>query len=623
MCGIVGFIGQGSENDINIMTDSISYRGPDDRGIFFNQGIGLGHRRLSILDLSPLGHQPMISDDGNVVIVFNGEIYNFLDLKNSYLSKYKFKGGSDTEVILYLYLEFGDKVFSMIHGMFSIAIYDFRNKKLLLARDRMGKKPLYWGLYDNTLLFASEPKALFKHEKFKKEIDLNSLNKYFQFEYIPTPRSIYKGLNKLEPGHFIEFKNNNIKKIKFWDIKSENKKINLNKAIESLDNLMSEAVKKRMVADVPVGIFLSGGIDSSAIAYYAMKNSKNKIKTFSIGFQDKSFDELKYANIVSKLLNTEHYEKVLSEKDSIDVIHNISNLLDEPLADASIIPTYLLSKYAREHVTVALGGDGGDELFWGYDTFVAHKLSFIYDLVPDFIKKIFIKSLDMIPTSFSNISLDFKIKKFIQGYTKKPLHRHFTWLGAFLPNERNKLFKNNILNQIKDFNEFEDIDNYAESFSEKNGYDIHSFLYQRTYMMDDILVKVDRASMYNSLEVRTPFLDTDIVEFANSLPIKLKCKGLQRKYILKKLLEGKLPKEIIYRKKKGFGMPIAKWLRTDLKPLVDELLNKEFINEQNIFNYDYIKTLVDDHMNMIRDNRKYIWTLLVFQMWYKRFFIQK
>lgn len=623
MCGIVGFIGQGSENDINIMTDSISYRGPDDRGIFFNQGIGLGHRRLSILDLSPLGHQPMISDDGNVVIVFNGEIYNFLDLKNSYLGKYKFKGGSDTEVILYLYLEFGDKVFSMIHGMFSIAIYDFRNKKLLLARDRMGKKPLYWGLYDNTLLFASEPKALFKHEKFKKEIDLNSLNKYFQFEYIPTPRSIYKGLNKLEPGHFIEFKNNNIKKIKFWDIKSENKKIDLNKAIERLDSLMSEAVKKRMVADVPVGIFLSGGIDSSAIAYYAMKNSKNKIKTFSIGFQDKSFDELKYANIVSKFLNTEHYEKVLSEKDSIDVIHNISNLLDEPLADSSIIPTYLLSKYAREHVTVALGGDGGDELFWGYDTFVAHKLSFIYDLVPDFIKKIFIKSLDLIPTSFSNISLDFKIKKFIQGYTKNPLYRHFTWLGAFLSSERKKLFKNNILNQIKYFNEFEDIDNYAEDFSENNGYDIHSFLYQRTYMMDDILVKVDRASMYNSLEVRTPFLDTDIVEFANSLPIKLKCKGLQRKYILKKLLEGKLPKEIIYRKKKGFGMPIAKWLRTDLKPLVDELLNKEFINEQNIFNYDYIKTLVDDHMNMIRDNRKYIWTLLVFQMWYKRFFIQK
>lgn len=623
MCGIVGFIGQGSENDINIMTDSISYRGPDDRGIFFKQGIGLGHRRLSILDLSPLGHQPMISDDGNVVIVFNGEIYNFLDLKNSYLSKYKFRGGSDTEVILYLYLEFGDKVFSMIHGMFSIAIYDFRNKKLILARDRMGKKPLYWGLYDNTLLFASEPKALFKHEKFKKEIDLNSLNKYFQFEYIPTPRSIYKGLNKLEPGHFIEFKNNNIKKIKFWDIKSENKKIDLNKAIERLDNLMSEAVKKRMVADVPVGIFLSGGIDSSAIAYYAMKNSKNKIKTFSIGFQDKSFDELKYANIVSKLLNTEHYEKVLSEKDSIDVIYNISNLLDEPLADSSIIPTYLLSKYAREHVTVALGGDGGDELFWGYDTFVAHKLSFIYDLVPDFIKKIFIKSIDMIPTSFSNISLDFKIKKFMQGYTKNPLYRHFTWLGAFLPSERNKLFKNNILNQIKDFNEFEDIDNYTKSFSENKGYDIHSFLYQRTYMMDDILVKVDRASMYNSLEVRTPFLDTDIVDFANSLPITLKCKGLQRKYILKKLLEGKLPKEIIYRKKKGFGMPIAKWLRTDLKPLINELLNKDFINEQNIFNYDYIKVLVDDHMNKVRDNRKYIWTLLVFQMWYKRFFIQK
>ncbi len=623
MCGIVGFIGQGSENDINIMTDSISYRGPDDRGVFFKQGVGLGHRRLSILDLSPLGHQPMVSEDGNVVIIFNGEIYNFLELKNTFLSKYNFKGSSDTEVILYLYLEFGDKVFSMIQGMFSIAIYDFNNKKLLLARDRMGKKPLYWGLYDDTLLFASEPKALFGHKKFRKEIDLNSLNKYFQFEYIPTPRSIYKGLNKLEPGHLVVYQNNSIKKIKFWDIKSQNININTKHAIERLDRLMSESVKKRMVADVSIGIFLSGGIDSSAIAYYATKNSKDKIKTFSIGFNDKSFDELKYANIVSKYLNTEHHEKILSEKDSIDVIYNISNLLDEPLADSSIIPTYLLSKYAREHVTVALGGDGGDELFWGYDTFIAHKLSFIYDIVPDFIKNILINFIDKIPTSFSNISLDFKIKKFIHGYVGNPLYRHFTWLGAFDRNERNKLFRNNILNEIKGTNEFEDIDNYIKSFSENKGYDINSYLYQRTYMMDDILVKVDRASMYNSLEVRTPFLDTDIVDFANSLPIKLKCKGLNRKFILKKLLEGKIPREIIYRKKKGFGIPIAKWLRSDLKPLIEELLNKDYINKQNIFNYDYIKILIDDHMNMTRDNRKYLWSLLVFQMWYKKFFIEK
>lgn len=618
MCGIAGYWGNGDEKILNSMIDSVSYRGPDDKGLLIEGALGLAQRRLSIIDLSSAGHQPMKNEDGSVTIVFNGEIYNFKDLKSELKKKHNFIGQSDTEVILHLYEEIGEQVFSKIHGMFAIAIYDKKRNKLLLARDRMGKKPLYWAVYDKTLIFGSELKVLMSHPLFKKEIDLNSLNKYFSFEYVPTPHSIFKNVFKLESGTFLTWDGTGYKKTVFWKPSFLPKNNNFENALEELDYNLFQSVKDRLVSDVPVGIFLSGGLDSSTIAYYAKKAGQN-IKTFSIGFKEESFDESKYAREVAEYLGTDHYEKILSVEEGIKLVEEIGQILDEPVADSSITPTYILSKFARENVTVALGGDGGDELFCGYDTFLAHKLSPFYAFVPDFLKKKIIEPLvSMLPTSFSNISLDFKIKIFVMGFDKNTIYRDLKWMSSFSDSDKEKLFTHNVWSKVKNLNKYEDLDKYISSSDSKDQFDHLILSYEKLYMMDQVLVKVDRVSMMNSLEVRAPFLDTRVVEIANHLPTNFKVRGLERKYILKKLMEGRLPKNIIYRKKKGFGMPIGEWLRGPLKPLLEDYLSKDYIDKIGIFNYEYVSQIIAEHINGKKDNRKQIWTLLVFAIWWRK-----
>lgn len=619
MCGLAGYVGSEDQKNLSRMINAISYRGPDDKGFFVRDRVGFAQTRLSIIDLSETGHQPMSNSDGSVWLVFNGEIYNFQELKNDLIKigKYKFKSQSDTEVIIYLYEEFGERFFEKLNGMFAIALYDFKTEKLILGRDRLGKKPLYYGIFGGTLIFGSELKALMEHPSFKRELDLCVLNKYLLYEYVSTPHSIFKNVYKLEPGCYLIFRNGEIQDKKcFWKIEFINKQIGFKEAKEELDKKLNIAVRDRLISDVPLGIFLSGGIDSSAIAYYAQKNSSRKIKTFSIGFKDSSFDESKYARQVAKFLGTEHYEKLLTAKDSLELIPKIADLLDEPMADASIIPTFLLSKFTREHVTVALGGDGGDELFCGYDTFIAERIAEVYEKIPDFLRrKIIEKIIPFLPTSFNNISFDFKVKSFIRGFYAEKKYRQQIWLGSFDRSQREKLFVRDVWQLLAKENEFEEIDNYLNKSSEKNYYNQLIYLYLRMYMMDDILVKVDRASMYNSLEVRAPLLDYQIVDFVNSLPLNFKINGFKTKHILKKLMEDKLPKEIVYRKKKGFGMPMAAWLTKELKPLVFDLLSETKIKNQGLFNYQYINKLLNDHFSHRTDNRKLIWTLMVFQMW--------
>jgi len=378
MCGITGYVGEGNLDVLQKMTGTLFHRGPDHLGQEIVGDVGFGHARLSILDLSLSGNQPMWNKDRTVMIVFNGEIYNFKDLKKG--SDYKTK--TDTEVILSVYDEYGERVFEKIHGMFAIAIYDTKKKKLFLARDRVGKKPLYWGIHENTFLFGSELKALIAHPQFKKEIDIFSLNKYFLYEYIPTPCSIFKNTYKLEPGTYLVWDGNRVEKRVYWEPSFKISSSTFEESLVRLDTLFSRAVQDRLVADVPVGIFLSGGIDSSAIAYYASKYSR--IKTFSIGFKEPSFDESKYARQIAEHLHTDHRESFVSARDCLESIPKIFDLLDEPIADASIVPTYLLSQFTKGYVTVALGGDGGDELFCGYDTFVAEKIATIYEKTPFF-----------------------------------------------------------------------------------------------------------------------------------------------------------------------------------------------------------------------------------------------
>jgi len=618
MCGIAGYWGEGNEQTLNRMVDSISYRGPDDKGFYINKNVGIAQRRLSIIDLSQAGHQPMSNEDKTVWIVFNGEIYNFLELKESLSNKHKFKSLTDTEVIIHLYEEIGLEVFEKIQGMFAIVIYDLNKNRLILARDRMGKKPLYWGIHNKIFLFGSELKALVAHSQFKKEIDLESLNKYFLFEYIPTPHSIFINTYKLEAGTYIIWDGENVEKEVFWRPKFLPKKCSFDDTIDDLDKVIQKAVSDRLVSDVPLGIFLSGGLDSSLISYYASEASKTKIKTFSIGFKEKSFDESIYASEVARYLNTEHYEKIVSVQECLDVLPKIVDLLDEPMADASIVPTYILSKFAREKVTVALGGDGGDELFCGYDTFIAHRLAFIYEKIPSFIRVFIEKLIKFLPTSFSNMSFDFKIKKFIGGFYGEERYRNQRWLGSFDKQERNKLFKKEIVEVLQKENEFEEIDNYLNQCDSKDFYDRLGLEYQRLYMMDQVLVKVDRASMYTSLEVRAPLLDTRVVDLANHMPVSFKFRNFQKKYILKKLMKNKLPENIIYRKKKGFGMPTGEWIRGDMKEEILKTLRKESLDKIGLFNSSYVQEVLDNHMNGKQDNRKQIWTLFIFVMWWNK-----
>jgi asparagine synthase (glutamine-hydrolysing) len=627
MCGIAGYFGKGNQDILTKMTNQLNHRGPDDKGFYVDHKIGLGHTRLSIIDLTSAGHQPMCNQDQTIWTIFNGEIYNFQELKKNL--KNKFKSQTDTEVIIHLYEKMGEKVFAKLNGMFAIAVYDKKREKIILARDRMGKKPLYWCIFKNTLIFGSELKSLMQHPLFQKELNLQSLNKYLNYEYVPTPHAIFKNVYKLEPGTYMGYDGREIKKKKFWNITFQIPQPPPAKAwqwragtsqvpniLDELDKKIDNAVKTRLVSDVPLGIFLSGGLDSSAITYYAQKNSKQKIKTFSIGFNESSFNESIYAKKVSKFLGTEHYEKILNAKDSLDLIPKIADLLDEPMADSSIIPTYLLSKFTRQNVTVALGGDGGDELFCGYDTFTAHRLATIYEKIPLFFRKKIIENIAThLPTSFRNLSFDFKIKKFIAGFYGEEKYRNQRWLGSFNKQERAQLFTPEIWNELKKENEFIDIDNYLASLNSNNFYNQLIYLYLRTYLMDDILVKVDRASMFNSLEVRAPLLDYHVVDFVNSLPINLKMHSLQKKYIFKKLMENKLPKNIIYRKKKGFGIPLSDWLTKELKPLALNLFSKDKIESQGLFNYNYINKILNDHFSQRQDNRKLIWTLMIFQMW--------
>ncbi len=622
MCGLSGYFGQGDKNILKKMSDVLSYRGPDDQGFFINERVGLAHNRLSIIDLSPSGHQPMANENGSLQLVFNGEIYNYPALKKELLAAghHQFRSQTDTEVIIHLYEDLGTDCFAKLNGMFALALYDQHKQELILARDRLGKKPLYWTLVQGTVIFASEPKAILEHPLFKRELDLISLNKYLLYEYIPTPHAIFKGLHKLEPGHYLIFSNNSLaKKEKFWDIsfgdQTKQPTISLAQAEAKLDDLLDQSVSSRLVSDVPLGIFLSGGLDSSTVAYYARRRGQS-IKTFSIGFQEPSFDESRYAREVAAYLGTEHHEKFFSVTEAQDLIPHVFAILDEPLSDASILPTYLLSKFTREKVTVALGGDGGDELFCGYDTFIAHRLAEHYDRLPSWLRRSIIeKIIPLLPVSHNNLSLDFKAKKFIAGYGGPLKYRNQRWLGSFDYLDRAQLFRPEIWQSLQSQNEFEDLDRLLSPLQDQSHFNqlIHTYL--RTYLMDDILVKVDRASMYNSLEVRAPFLDYTLVDFVNSLPLKFKLKGLTTKYILKKLMADKLPKNIINRQKKGFGLPLSGWLAGSLKPLLLDIFSEQAVRRAGLFNYSYLRQLLSDHFAKRRDNRKLIWTLTVFELW--------
>ncbi|GAB3687458.1 asparagine synthase (glutamine-hydrolyzing) [Spirosoma flavus] len=623
MCGIAGFIGRGSEDDLLRMIRQLRHRGPDFQGGWWQPGIGLGHARLSIIDLSDAANQPFFTADETIGMVFNGEIYNFQELRNDLLklNKYTLRTTSDTEVLVYMYEEYGEAMFDRINGMFAFVIHDFKRKRTMMARDRMGKKPLYYSVAGDTLVYGSEPKALLQHPLVSNEISPDAINAYLTFEYVPTPYSIFRDIHKLEPGQYMIFEEGRITKHQpYWNVTFNHQPITFESAIDRFDALLNDATAIRMIADVPLGIFLSGGLDSSAVAYYAQKNSAVPIKTFSIGFQEKSYDEASYARAVAKHLGTDHHEKTLTAQDSLDLLPNITDKLDEPFADASIIPTYLLSQFTREQVTVSLGGDGSDELLAGYPTFTSDYARGVYSKMPRFVHALAGHAADLLPVKDDNISLDFKVKQFLKGFQEKPVYTHTLWLGSFSPSQKRQLLSSSVLSQVTDKTGLGLIDKHlAQLPANTDSFDQTSYIYYQTYLLDDILTKVDRASMYNSLEVRAPFLDYRIVDFANSLPESYKRKGLSGKYILKSLMRGKIPDDIIDRPKKGFGIPLSQWLRNELRPLCDDLLSEASLKQHGLFNYDYVAKIKNEHYAGKQNNRKLLWTLMVFQQWYRHY----
>lgn len=623
MCGIAGFVGKGSEEDVKRMISSIRHRGPDYLGSATKNNVGLAHARLSIIDLSPEANQPFFSEDNNTAIVFNGEIYNYLSLKEELLKtgKYHFRTTGDTEVLLYMYMEYGEAMFEKVNGMFAFAIYDFTRNQLLLAKDRMGKKPLYYSVAGDTLIFASEIKALLQHPSVRKELNINALNEYLTFDYIPTPNSIFRNIQKLEASHYLLFKDGKIVKNEaYWKADFTKLHISFESAVGKFDNLLNDAVNSRLMSDVPLGVFLSGGLDSSTIAWYAQKSATAKINTFSIGFSEKSYDESSYARLVAKHIGTQHHEEILSESQSLQLIPEITAKLDEPFADPSIIPTYFLSQFTRKHVTVALGGDGSDELLAGYPTFISDKFSGLFGLLPKSAITLSNALTNLLPASDKNISLDFKLKQFLKGFESQKQYIHSLWLGSFTPYLKTRLFTTETKQAITNNQGLDCIDRYINEVKGYGSFDQLLYSYYRTYLLEDILVKVDRASMYNSLEVRAPFLDTYVVEFLNALPKEYKIKGFASKRLLKALMRNKLPVEVIDRPKKGFGIPVSLWLRNKLKDTMENYLSEERIKKEGLFRYEYINQLKREHLDKKRNHRKLLWNLMIFEMWMENYF---
>ena len=629
MCGIYGYLsmqGRVEPRILRLMGEALSHRGPDDGGEWVDNldglSIGLGHQRLSIIDLSSAGKQPMCNEDGTIWVSFNGEIYNFKELQRDLVTEgHRFKSNSDTETILHLYEEMGIDCLDRLKGMFAFALWDGNKKTLFLARDRIGKKPLHYVIHKGGIIFASEIKALLKHPLVSRDIDLGSLSKYLTFEYIPAPHSIFRSVKKVEAGHYLSYEFGKVASRQYWDIPLLDNPIGYRTEADYIDELrdiLERAVRSRLVADVPVAAFLSGGIDSSLIVALAKKANRD-IECFSIGFDDPSFDESQYATRVAESLNLKHKLKVFNSDDLLESIFVLPEILDEPLADASLLPTYLLTRFTSQNVKVAISGDGGDELFAGYPTYQAHMLVTYYNLLPSFVKSALRALAARLPVSHKNISTDFKIKQFLKGAGVSSEVRFFIWMGAFIENEKRDLLDDDIKTELKNHNTYEDIFDYINRSKLTKDLERILYLSMKLYLQDGILVKVDRASMANSLEVRCPFLDQEFVEFACKLPTFYKLNGLKTKYLLKKAAEGIVPETIINRGKKGFGIPISRWLTGELKEFMLSYLGEERVRKQGFFNYAHVKNLIDGHLQKRSDNRKLLWPLLIFQIWHERY----
>jgi asparagine synthase (glutamine-hydrolysing) len=629
MCGITGWANldarvpppEGGLELLRAMCERMTHRGPDSEGTMLASGVALGMRRLAIIDLQT-GEQPATSEDNQVSVILNGEIYNYRELRADLESRgHHFRSASDTEVLPHLYEEYGTRMVERLNGMFAFALWDARLRRLFIARDRFGEKPLYWGVFNGTFLFASEPKVLLAHPLVQPRLNLNALRQYLSFDYVPAPLSIYEGIQKLPAAHTLTVEGGRVETNQYWHLsyKTERPVPDEDEAAERLRELLADAVRMRLVSDVPLGVLLSGGVDSSTIAALAVRASSEPVKTFSISFAESSFDESAYARAVAKYLGTDHHEERLSVDLAANLVGEIGSWMDEPFSDPSLVPTYLLSRFTRKHVTVALGGDGGDELFAGYPMYYGHALAERYMRLPRFVRRSLVEPLvRRLPVKTKNLSFDFKARRFVAGTEFDDVARHHIWFGSFTPREQESLL-------MEDAKRASDGDIYAqarrllEECDADNTTERMQSLDTRLYLAEDILTKVDRASMAVSLEVRAPFLDPRVAQFACSLPANYKLRGRASKYILKRASRPMLPPFVTRRGKKGFGVPVAEWLKGRLRPLARDLLSPERIRRAGLFDADYVQRLQDEHERGAANHRKLLWTLLMFELWHESF----
>lgn len=620
MCGICGF----NWNDkalAKAMAAQITHRGPDQEGIFCCDEMSLAFRRLSIIDLSENGSQPMSNEDDSIYLVFNGEIYNFQELRTDLLQKgHRFKSKTDSEVILHAYEEYGVDCISKLRGMFAFALYDRPRKRLVLVRDRIGIKPLYYTFSKGRLLFASEIKSILQDPQVEPTVNYQALYDYLGFEFVPAPETMFAGIHKLPAGHQLVFENGNIDVQQYWDLDFQpaGPVPSFDEAVEQLRDHLDTAVKSHLISDVPLGVFLSGGLDSSCLVALMRRHISGPLKTFTIGYKDKSYSELDYAEIVARHCETDHQVLMLDALNA-DYVEKTLWHLDEPMTDLSTVPLYLLCKQAREHVTVCLSGEGADESFAGYDRFKASRMDRYFSLIPAPIRRQVIgKMTSMLPDQPQKKGAINMLKRFVEGANLDPEGRHLRWQYFLNKSLEQRLFQKSFKDQISmdPFRLIRELNNKCNATDQVNR---EIYLDMRFMMTDSVLMKVDRMSMASSLEIRVPLLDHVLVEFLAGLPGSWKLNGMTTKYIFRKAIKGLLPDEIVNRGKQGYSLPVKHLLRGELKQYMIERLHDSKVLRETM-DQPYMNRLIEEHCSGRQNHNHVLWALLNVAIWHDRFF---
>lgn len=614
MCGIAGvcsLTGVGSQTTLEDCLSALKHRGPDDSGIYSSHCAALGAVRLKVLDLHS-GHQPMRSSNGDLVLVFNGEIFNHAELRSELGNLgHSFRTNSDTEVVLRALEQWGPASLRRLRGMFGFAIWNEREKHLLLARDPMGIKPVYYCEFNGKLYFGSELKTIFAHEEVPRHLDLEALNTFLCLNYIPGPATLVQGIRKLLPGHYLEWHSGKTTIHKYKaELPAVDKSLKLEDAKQELESLLRSAIREQMVADVPLGVWASGGLDSSSLVHYASEVSSKRLRSFSVTFRGRSFDESEYIRAIAERYGTDHTEFDLNTScNLVDAIESLSYYSDEPSADAGALPVWYLSKLSRKEVTVALSGEGADEIFGGYLTYKADLLAHGARMLSRPVLAGLAAAANLLPVSDEKISFEYKLKRFIAGAMMTPGAAHTYWNGTFTEDEKQKFYYFADASPMKDFVSRLGSEAGAEKFLRFD---------QDYYLPDDILYKADRMSMAHSLEIRPPFLDERIVRFAASLPTNLKVSLFDSKIVLRELMKDKLPQKVLVRKKTGFDIPVHDWFRSTLKDFMLDTINESSVRESQILDWDGIRNVLDSHLQRKANLGYHIWGLLTLMLWMKR-----